>query len=60
MEVSHQVNLSIVCSKYYELHFYAGIVDLCISAAQKLDPTNRAKSYVDNGKPQSDVIGKYC
>ena len=58
MAVSQQVNLPLVCDKYYQMHFFNGIVDLCLSAAQKLDPDNRAKSYVDNGKPPTDTRGK--
>ena len=57
MEVSGQINLGAICDKYYELHFYHGLVDLCVSAAQRLDPDNRAKSYVDNGKVVTDSKG---
>lgn len=57
MEVSNQINLSATCDRYYELHFYRGLVDLCLSAAQKLDPENRAKSFVDNGKVSTDTKG---
>ncbi|KAI6646340.1 Nuclear pore complex protein [Oopsacas minuta] len=57
MQVSHLVSLSAVCDKYYEMHFNDGIVDLCLSAAHRLDPDNRAKSYVDNGKIRTDAKG---
>lgn len=56
-QISSQLNLRAVCGLFQAVHYYDGIVDLCLSAAQKRDPQNIALHYYNNGEPPDDNQG---
>ncbi|XP_023215500.1 nuclear pore complex protein Nup155-like [Centruroides sculpturatus] len=56
-QISSQLNLRAVCVLFQAVHYYDGIVDLCLSAAQKRDPQNIALHYYNNGEPPDDNQG---
>ncbi|KAJ8305762.1 hypothetical protein KUTeg_016307 [Tegillarca granosa] len=45
------------CSKFAVVHFYEGIVDLCLTVAHKRDPQKLALHYYRSGEPVEDVSG---
>jgi len=57
-EVSHPLQLRVVCNQFANVHFYDGIVDLCLTMAKKRDPQNFAIHYYSRGEPQEDVQGR--
>lgn len=56
-KISHQVDLSNVCSQYRQVRFYEGVVELCLTAAEKKDPQGLALHFYKNGEPEEDVVG---
>ncbi|CAI8052459.1 Nuclear pore complex protein Nup155 [Geodia barretti] len=57
-QVTHQINLSSVCSQYHKVAYYEGIVELCLCAALHRDPQGMALHYYKNGQPQDDLVGR--
>lgn len=51
------LNLPAVCNSFASVRFYEGIVDLCLTAAQKLDPSNLALHFYKSGEPAEDTDG---
>lgn len=56
-EVSQPLQLPVVCNQFALVHFYTGIVDLCLTLAKKRDPQNLALHYYRSGEPQEDIQG---
>ncbi|XP_014679572.1 PREDICTED: nuclear pore complex protein Nup155-like, partial [Priapulus caudatus] len=56
-EISTQLNLPLICSQFQEVHFFAGVVDICLTAATKRDPRGLALHYYKNGEPPDDQQG---
>ncbi|PIK56013.1 putative nuclear pore complex protein, partial [Apostichopus japonicus] len=56
-QVNQQLNLPAICQEFHQVRFYDGVVDLCLAAAVKQDPSNLALHYYKNGKPPSDHQG---
>ncbi|XP_071835712.1 nuclear pore complex protein Nup155-like [Apostichopus japonicus] len=56
-QVNQQLNLPAICQEFHQARFYDGVVDLCLAAAVKQDPSNLALHYYKNGKPPSDHQG---
>ena len=57
-QVTHQVNLSAVCSKYQQVAYYEGVIELCTCAASRMDPQGLALHYYKSGQPQDDIFGQ--
>lgn len=55
--VSKPLQLSDVCTQFASIHFYEGIVDLCLTMANKRDPQKRALHFYLNDKPPEDMQG---
>ena len=55
--VSQPLQLSEVCNQFASVHFYEGIVDLCLTLAHKRDPQNLALHFYNNDEPQEDIQG---
>ncbi|XP_064606018.1 nuclear pore complex protein Nup155-like [Liolophura sinensis] len=51
------LNLPAVCNSFASVRFYEGIVDLCLTAAQKHDPSNLALHFYKSGEPMEDTDG---
>ncbi|XP_045519163.1 nuclear pore complex protein Nup154 [Pieris brassicae] len=56
-DVAPNVNLPLVCSKLLSAGFYAGIVELCVTCALKIDPQDRAIYYYKSDQPSQDREG---
>ncbi|XP_031566645.1 nuclear pore complex protein Nup155-like [Actinia tenebrosa] len=66
-QVTHQVNLELICSIFESVHFFEGVVELCLYAALKKDPQGLALHFYRNSEAPGDVQGqeamiarKYC
>lgn len=57
-EVSPQLNLKEVCSRYQSLCYLEGVIELCLSAAQHKDPQNLGLHFYKSGQPTDDTAGK--
>lgn len=55
--VSQPLRLSEVCTQFASVHFYEGIVDLCLTMANKRDPQRLALHFYNNDEPQEDMQG---
>lgn len=49
-----------VAAQFQSVHFYDGIVDLCLTAALNRDPQNLAVHYYKNGEPVEDQQGMHA
>ncbi|KAF9152095.1 hypothetical protein BG015_005786 [Linnemannia schmuckeri] len=56
VDESHGPNkLQGVCKDYMDLKFFPGAVELALSCAQDLDPSNKAAGYVKDGMNSKDI-----
>ncbi|XP_052257804.1 nuclear pore complex protein Nup155-like [Dreissena polymorpha] len=55
--VSQPLSLSEVCNQFASVHFYDGIVDLCLTMANKRDPQKLALHFYNNDAPPDDIQG---
>ncbi|KAM6303695.1 nuclear pore complex protein Nup155 isoform 2-T2 [Podargus strigoides] len=56
-KISNQVDLANVCAQYRQVHFYEGVVELSLTAAEKKDPQGLGLHFYKNGEPEEDVAG---
>ncbi|XP_003693542.1 nuclear pore complex protein Nup154 isoform X1 [Apis florea] len=56
-EVAPRLNLSAVCQQFIACQFYVGVLELCISCAERVDPNNTALHYYKNNEPKEDQEG---
>ncbi|XP_060081127.1 nuclear pore complex protein Nup155-like [Ylistrum balloti] len=56
-EVSQPLQLTVVCSQFANVHYYDGIVDLCLTLAHKRDPQHLALHFYRSGEPPEDLQG---
>nr|XP_006006991.2 PREDICTED: nuclear pore complex protein Nup155 [Latimeria chalumnae] len=57
-DISHQVDLPNVCSQYRQVRFYEGVVELCLTAAEKKDLQGLGLHFYKNGEPEEDSAGQ--
>ncbi|KAL3869881.1 hypothetical protein ACJMK2_042508 [Sinanodonta woodiana] len=55
--VSKPLNLQEVCNQFASVHFYEGIVDLCLAMANKADPHQLALLFHKNDEHPDDMQG---
>ncbi|KAL4235731.1 hypothetical protein ACF0H5_004123 [Mactra antiquata] len=55
--VSQPLQLAQVCNQFSSVHFYEGIVDLCLTMANKRDPQKLALHFYNNDEPSEDMQG---
>lgn len=58
LQVTHQVNLEVICSHFESVRFYEGVVELSLHAGLKRDPQGLALHFYRNGEPHGDVQGE--
>ncbi|KAK3089178.1 hypothetical protein FSP39_001520 [Pinctada imbricata] len=56
-DVGQPLQPSVVCNQLAGVHYYEGIVDLCLTLANKRDPQKLALHYYRSGEPAEDVQG---
>uniref|UniRef100_A0AAY4CWY0 Nuclear pore complex protein Nup155 n=1 Tax=Denticeps clupeoides TaxID=299321 RepID=A0AAY4CWY0_9TELE len=56
--ISNHVDLPLVCYQYHQVHFYEGVVELCLTAADKKDPQRLGPHFYKNGEPEQDAAGQ--
>ncbi|XP_031414368.1 nuclear pore complex protein Nup155 [Clupea harengus] len=56
--ISHNTDLPLVCSQYRQVRFYEGVVELCLTAAEKKDPQRLGPHFYRHGEPEEDVAGQ--
>lgn len=57
-QVTHQINLELICSLFESVRFYDGVVELSLYAALKRDPQGMALHFYRNGEPHGDMQGR--
>ncbi|TRY66457.1 hypothetical protein DNTS_035000 [Danionella cerebrum] len=57
-QISHSTDLTLVCSQYRQVRFYEGVVELCLTAADKKDPQKLGLHFYRNGEPEEDASGQ--
>ncbi|MGH0126184.1 UNVERIFIED_CONTAM: hypothetical protein FKN15_005580 [Acipenser sinensis] len=57
-QISHQTDLPHVCAQYRQVRFYEGVVELCLTAADKKDPQRLGPHFYKNGEPEEDTVGQ--
>lgn len=57
-QISHHTDLPLVCSQYRQVRFYEGVMELCLTAADKKDPQKLGPHFYKNGEPEEDMAGK--
>uniref|UniRef100_A0A8B9HM25 Nucleoporin 155 n=1 Tax=Astyanax mexicanus TaxID=7994 RepID=A0A8B9HM25_ASTMX len=57
-QISHNADLPLVCSQYRQVRFYEGVVELCLTAADKKDPQRLGPHFYKNGEPEEDAVGQ--
>jgi nuclear pore complex protein Nup155 len=57
-KVTHQVDLSSVCSQFRQVGYFEGIVELCSCAALHMDPQGLALHHYKSAQPQDDIVGR--
>jgi len=55
--VSQPLNLGVICQQLTAVHFYLGVVELCLAEARKVDPQQLAVHFYNNGEPGEDIQG---
>uniref|UniRef100_A0A673ZIB4 Nuclear pore complex protein Nup155 n=1 Tax=Salmo trutta TaxID=8032 RepID=A0A673ZIB4_SALTR len=55
--ISHHTDLPLVCSQYRQVRFYEGVLELCLTAADKKDPQRLGPHFYKNGEPEEDQAG---
>ncbi|XP_014205239.1 nuclear pore complex protein Nup155 [Copidosoma floridanum] len=56
-EVGPRLNIGAVCQQFVACHFYHGVLQLCLSCAEKIDPNNGAVHFYKNNEPIDDQEG---
>ncbi|XP_075040329.1 nuclear pore complex protein Nup155 [Mixophyes fleayi] len=56
-KISQQVDLPNVCGQYRQVRFYEGVVELCLTAAEKKDPQGLGLHFHKHGEPEEDSAG---
>ncbi|KAM9820794.1 nuclear pore complex protein Nup155 [Neosynchiropus ocellatus] len=57
-QISQHTDLPLVCSQYRQVRFYEGILELCLTAAEKKDPQRLGPHFYKNGEPEEDRVGQ--
>ncbi|XP_057697653.1 nuclear pore complex protein Nup155-like isoform X3 [Corythoichthys intestinalis] len=57
-QISQHTDLPLVCSQYKQERFYEGILELCLTAANKRDPHGLGPLFYRNGEPKEDETGQ--
>ncbi|KAM4634779.1 nuclear pore complex protein Nup155 [Polymixia lowei] len=57
-QISHHTDLPLVCSQYRQVRFYEGVLELCLTAADKKDPQRLGPHFYRNGEPEEDRAGQ--
>uniref|UniRef100_A0A667YWM0 Nuclear pore complex protein Nup155 n=1 Tax=Myripristis murdjan TaxID=586833 RepID=A0A667YWM0_9TELE len=57
-QISHHTDLPHVCSQYRQVRFYEGVLELCLTAADKKDPQRLGPHFYKNGEPEEDRVGQ--
>ncbi|XP_056593188.1 nuclear pore complex protein Nup155 isoform X1 [Triplophysa dalaica] len=57
-QISSHTDLPLVCSQYRQVRFYEGVVELCLTAADKKDPQKLGPHFYRNGEPEEDISGQ--
>ncbi|XP_038589686.1 nuclear pore complex protein Nup155 [Micropterus salmoides] len=57
-QISQHTDLPLVCSQYRQVRFYEGVLELCLSAADKKDPQRLGPHFYKNGEPEDDRVGQ--
>ena len=47
-----------MCTKFVNLHYHEGIVELVLSSAVQADPQNLGLHYYKSNQPPGDVLGR--
>ncbi|XP_043248348.1 nuclear pore complex protein Nup154 isoform X1 [Colletes gigas] len=59
-EVAPRLNLSAVCQQFIACQFYSGVLELCLTCAERVDPNNAALHYYKNNEPNEDQEGGFA
>ncbi|XP_068608928.1 nuclear pore complex protein Nup155 [Brachionichthys hirsutus] len=57
-QISQHTDLPLVCSQYRQVRFYEGVLELCLTAADKKDPQRLGPHFYKNGEPEDDRSGQ--
>lgn len=57
-QISQHTDLSLVCSQYRQVRFYEGVLELCLTSADKKDPQRLGPHFYKNGEPDDDKVGQ--
>uniref|UniRef100_A0A3B3CZA3 Nuclear pore complex protein Nup155 n=1 Tax=Oryzias melastigma TaxID=30732 RepID=A0A3B3CZA3_ORYME len=57
-QISQHTDLALVCSQYRQVRFYEGVLELCLTAADKKDPQRLGPHFYKNGEPEEDRVGQ--
>ncbi|XP_077593102.1 nuclear pore complex protein Nup155 isoform X2 [Stigmatopora nigra] len=57
-QISQHTDLPLVCSQYRQVRFYEGVLELCLTAAEKKDPQRLGPHFYKNGEPEEDQTGQ--
>lgn len=57
-QISHNTDLPLVCSQYRQVRFYEGVMELCLTAADKKDHQRLGLHFYRNGEPEEDSSGQ--
>ncbi|XP_062269095.1 nuclear pore complex protein Nup155 [Platichthys flesus] len=57
-QISQHTDLPLVCSQYRHVRFYEGVLELCLTAADKKDPQRLGPHFYKNGEPEDDRVGQ--
>ncbi|CAL9683382.1 unnamed protein product [Knipowitschia caucasica] len=57
-QISQHTDLSLVCAQYRQVRFYEGVLELCLTSADKKDPQRFGPHYYKNGEPEDDRVGQ--
>lgn len=56
--ISHNTDLPLICTQYRQVRFYEGVVELCLTAADKKDPQRLGPHFYRHGQPEEDITGQ--
>ncbi|XP_049594009.1 nuclear pore complex protein Nup155 [Syngnathus scovelli] len=57
-KICQNTDLPAVCSQYRQVRFYEGVLELCLTAADKKDPQRLGPHFYKNGEPEEDQTGQ--
>lgn len=57
-QISQHTDLSLICSQYRQVRFYEGVLELCLTSADKKDPQRLGPHFYKNGEPEDDKVGQ--